>query len=139
MILFLLLILVSLFLQTITTIPIVLTVLLMSYIFSKESWVFLAAFLSGILLDVITLGTLGESSLFFILFLFLVDLYEKKFEIQTLSFVLLSSFFGSLGYLLLFGYNAVLITAIASTCLSAFFFVLTHKRKKGKQSVTIAA
>ncbi len=131
-----LLIFISVLLQTITTLPMALIGLLMSYIFYKESWIFFAAFFSGIFLDVITVRTLGESSLFFILFLFLIDLYEKKFEVQTLSFVCLASFLGSLVYLLLFGQSAAFQQAIVTTFLSILFFFITMRIGQKKSKTT---
>ena len=119
---------------TATTFPLVLLLLLIFYIVKRDLWIFFAAFIAGIFLDVISVRTLGESSIFFILFLFVIALYEGKFEIQTLPFVAIASFLGSLTYLLLFGYNFVLQQALVSSLLSVLFFLVSRQllRTKGQ-------
>ncbi len=126
-----LLIFIALSLQTIITVPIVLAVLLMLYIFYQESWVFLAAFVSGIFLDVITLRTLGESSIFLVVFLFVVALYERKFEVRTLPFVFFASFFGSVLFLWMFGHR-FMVESVVSAVISVFLFGIfqTFSQKK---------
>ena len=117
---------------TILTIPIFISVLLMVYIFKKESWAFPLAFFSGIILDTLTVRDLGISSLFMILFLLLVVLYENKFEIKTIPFVLLASFIGSFFYLLIFNYDFALIQGIVNACVAGIIFLLFEKNPKEK-------
>ena len=131
---FLFIFLAVLFVGTVTTFPLVLLLLLIFYILKRDLWIFFAAFIAGIFLDVISVKTLGESSIFFILFLLVIALYEGKFEIQTLPFVAIASFLGSLIYLFLFGYNFVLQQAIASAVLSAIFFKIIMRISKKKAS-----
>ncbi|MBI2074249.1 MAG: hypothetical protein HYT83_00255 [Candidatus Levybacteria bacterium] len=120
-----LILLISVFAQSsVTTIPLVLNVLLVYYIVKKESWVVGAAFFSGFLLDIITLGHLGKSSVFLIIFLFIVMLYEKKFEIQTVTFVFFSSFSSSIIFLFVYGYQNIFINAFVSSIISIFFFLM---------------
>lgn len=121
-ILFLLLFL-SIFLQaSITTIPIVLDVLLIFYILKRKPWVFVAAFVSGFFLDLLTVRTLGQSSLFFLIFLFVVSLYERKFEIVSGYFVFFSSFLGSLFFLKISGYDYIFQQALISAIFSTLLF-----------------
>lgn len=121
-ILFLLLFL-SIFLQTsITTIPIVLDVILIFYILNRKSWVFLLAFASGIFLDSLTVRSLGQSSIFFLSFLFIATLYERKFEIASSYFVFFASFLGSLFFLKIFDSDYIFQQAAISAIFSAFLF-----------------
>lgn len=85
-----------------------------------KSWIFVLAFVSGIILDAITLRNIGSSSLFFLVFLFAVFQYARKFEIGSSAFIVISAFLGSFVYLSLFGDSFVLQKALL-TALIAFF------------------
>ena len=66
---------------SLTTIPFILLVLLCLMVLTRESWLFALAFVFGLLLDLLTFKTLGFSSAFLTAILFLVLLYQSKFEI----------------------------------------------------------
>ncbi|MEK7534705.1 MAG: hypothetical protein AAB600_05270 [Patescibacteria group bacterium] len=119
---FLLITFAILFEATITSIPIVLDVLLVFYILKRKSGIFITAFILGIILDVFMVRTLGLTSIFFIAFIFVVFLYERKFEIVTYPFVFFASFLGSLISLLLFGYNYLIQQAIVSSLFAVVLF-----------------
>lgn len=112
---------------TLTSLPLSLLLLLNIAIITKKTWVFAVAFLAGLLLDVLTLNPLGKTSLFFLIFIFIVLIYDRKFEIQTYPFVLISSFFGSLAYLLIFGYPGVLAQAAFACAVAVLFFFILRK------------
>src|SRR6185436_14584869 len=92
---------------TITTLPLVLIYLLCLTILKRDGGVFFVAFLAGIFLDLLMVRALGLSSLFFSLFLFLILLYQRKYEIHSYPFVAASSFLGSVGFLTVFGYGNI--------------------------------
>ncbi len=85
------------------SIPFALLFLLFLVLKNREPWVFVLAFFSGFLLDSLYLRSFGATSIFFLIFLFAVTLYEKKFEIENLSFVIIASFIGTFFYFSLFG------------------------------------
>lgn len=126
LIFFLLLILAILIEGTISSIPIVLSLLLVFYIFKKKSWLFIPAFIAGIILDVFEVRTIAASSLFFIFFIFGVMLYQRKFEIVTYPFVFISSFLGSLIYLWLFGYDNIFLQSFINSLFAVLVFRLCH-------------
>jgi len=68
----------------------------------KKNLGFPAAFLTGAVLDILLLNPLGKTSLFLVVFLFIILLYDKKFDIQTFPFVFLASFIGSFVYFIAF-------------------------------------
>ena len=103
-----------------TTIPVAFLFLLLLTIFKKSSIVFIVAFFVGVLMDILLLRPLGMTSMVYLLILFLVTLYDRKFEIATTSFIGFSSFFGSLIYLLVFQNQVPILQAIVS----AIFAVL---------------
>ncbi len=116
-------------LLAITTLPIILPFLLCFTVLFKRPWVFTLALLSGAGIDFLLLRPLGQTGVFFILFIFIVLLYEKKFEIQTMHFAFFSGFLGSLGYLFVFGYNHILEQALICALLGALIFKLFYKYK----------
>ncbi|MEK7573492.1 MAG: hypothetical protein AAB531_03635 [Patescibacteria group bacterium] len=137
MIFLVLLFLLSLVLQgSVTTIPLVLVLLLNLAIATKKTSVFLIAFLCGVVLDIMLSNPLGQSSIFYLLILATVFLYERKFDVQTFPFVFISSFSGSLIYLIFFDGRFIFLQAITSALISiGFFFLLIqadrfHIRKK---------
>ncbi|MEK7450935.1 MAG: hypothetical protein AAB662_03310 [Patescibacteria group bacterium] len=103
--------------------PIVL-VLLIFLAFERKTWIFFLAFFGGIILDLMLFRFLGATSLFLAAFIFLIFLYENKFEIYTLPFVLIVSFVGSALYLVIFGYNYIFQQAIVSSIIAVLLFAL---------------
>lgn len=125
------LLLVSIFLEsTLITIPLTLLIIIFAAVTVKNNDVFILAFLSGLLLDILTLGTIGLSSAFFILFVTLIFLYQKKFEISSLNFIALISFLGSVIYLFLTNSNHLISEAFVATALMIFSFFIFKKTIK---------
>ncbi len=120
---------IALFLEsTLTTIPLIFLVLLSLTVLFRNNRIFLLAFVFGMLFDLISFNILGISSLFYIIFLFLVLIYQRKFEIATNYFILISSFLGSLGFLIVLGYNnSVILQAVFSSFLGFLIFKLFQR------------
>jgi|ERR1035437_5131136 cell shape-determining protein MreD len=113
---------------TLTTIPLLFLILLCLIVLFKEKWLFIAAFVLGALFDLLLLKTLGTTSAFLVLFLFLVLLYQSKFEIATGYFVIIASFFGSLLFLFISGYtHLIIIQAILSSIIALVLFKSIQK------------
>jgi cell shape-determining protein MreD len=106
-----------------TSIPLVLIMLLNLFIFSKKEWIFILAFITGILFDIIFLRAIGYTSMFFVSALFLVSLYEQKFETSTAYFIFIMSFVLSAIYLILFN-RFLLIESVFSAIIGVFMFLL---------------
>jgi hypothetical protein len=92
----------------------------------KSPWVLGLAFVCGMLLDIFLLRPVGETSLFLSVSLFLVWLYDRKYEIDSLPFVVFSSFGISFAYLLLFGAKQVLLQAGMSCVIGVVFYLILH-------------
>lgn len=108
---------------SVTTLPLVILFFLIAAVVTKKNWIFPSAFLVGIALDVFLLNPVGKTSLFLIVFLFVVLLYDKKFDIQTFPFVFLASFIGSLIYFITVSHTSNIFTqAILSGIISTFSF-----------------
>lgn len=125
--LFFLLFLSVLFESSITTIPIVLDLLIIFYILDRKSSSFVIAFIAGIFLDIFAVRNIGQSSIFLIVFLFILSLYERKFEVTTNYFILVASFIGSLLYLLVSFQTIVIWQAIVSSLFTLITYFLLKK------------
>lgn len=125
---FILLIFALLLETSLTTIPLVLTTLICLTVVYKQNFVFVLAFIFGLFLDLILLNQIGMSSILFVVFLFLILMYQRKFEIKTASFVLVSSFLGSFIYLWIFSYhNLIIPQAIAGAIIGLIIFGFLKK------------
>ncbi len=117
--------------SSITTLPLVFVVLLIFTLIYKKSSIFLFAFLFGIIFDILSFRTIGLSGIFLSVILFFVLIYQSKFEIATNNFVLISSFLGSLGFLIFLGYNNnVILQAAVSSFLGLVLFKLLKSLAK---------
>lgn len=111
-----------------TTIPLILIVLNSLVVIDKKTNMFLPALLFGALLDILTFRTLGIAPIFLTLFLFLVLLYQRKFEIETPSFVLISTFIGAVAFLFVYQFNnLILIQSAISSIIALFIFTIFEK------------
>ena len=122
LLIFSLLFLVSLTFSGITTIPLSIPLLIVCSVIFRRPSIFFIAFALGLLLDLFLLRPLGQTGLFFIFAILTVFLYERKFETQTLTFVFISSFLGSLIYLIVFGYDGVLIQSFVNAIIGVLLF-----------------
>ncbi len=123
--------------SSVTTIPLVFVTLLCLAVLTRKEWVFAIIFIAGIVLDALFFRALGQSSLYFLIYIFLVFLYEKKFEIATKNFIFVASFLGSFGYLLLFSYgNMIILQSISSAIIGTLIFLFL-KRIEGKSKFSI--
>lgn len=114
---------------TITTVPLTLIFLLCLMVMKKAEWVFVLALFSGIVLDIFAVRPIGVMSIFFLLFIFFIWLYERKYEIATIPFVAAASFLGSFVFLHITGSANILETIISSFIAIAAFvsYQFIHK------------
>lgn len=110
-----------------TSIPLLPGVLLLLYLFKRAEWVFVFALVLGVLLDIVLVRKIGISSLFFIGFLTIISIYERKLEIYTKEFVGIVSFLGGVGYLLILGENNVLFQAGLGSLVSVLLFLCVKR------------
>lgn len=120
--LFLLLFIAVLLESTVVMLPITFIILLCQMVVFTNSAILIWAFFTGIILDASLLHILGARSLFFLILLAIIFLYQRKFEIQRFWFVFIFSFFGSLFYGWLFEYSFIFPPALVSAVLSICVF-----------------
>ena len=117
--------------SSVTTLPLVLLIILFMSIVRRSNDVFLTAFFAGLILDILSFGRIGFSSLYFTVLVFLVYSYQRRFEIDTINFMIIFSFFGSFIYLFLVGAGNVLFQSLFSVFLvSVSFFIFRKFNKK---------
>lgn len=118
---------------TLTTMPLTLICLLCLMIVRRDAMIFPLAFLAGLLVDAMTLRPLGGTSLFLLTFVFLILLYQRKYEIYSYQFVMVASFVGSIVFMTLFGYENVVLQSLLSALFGGVIFgfiKLTSKQFK---------
>lgn len=108
---------------TIIDLPFVLLWILLFVVLTREEWVFIIAIVAGFILDSLHLTVFGLHAIFFVGFCLFVFLYEQKFELQSMSFVLAMSCIGSILYLLLFGSTNFVLQVIFTSFLGVAFFL----------------
>jgi hypothetical protein len=116
--------------STITTLPLTLLVILFASVWIRKSDVFLIAFVAGVFLDVLAFKNIGWSSLYFVIFVYAIFLYQKKFEIMTLNFITIAGFIGSFGYLYIFGASNIILQSLVCAIISSFSFFVFRKTNK---------
>lgn len=130
------LILSILFEASLTTLPLVLVVILFSAVVLRRNIVFALAFISGLFLDLLSLGQLGITSLYLTCFVLIIFLYQKKFEINNLNFILVFTFIGSILYLWLQSANYIILQSITISLISgiSFFVYKLTETNKSKEN-----
>lgn len=118
--------------STITTVPLILAVLTVYMILNKQTRFFYAGFAGGIILDSLSVRVLGSSSAFFVIWLYLILLYDRKYEIKSSVFVFLSIFFGSVIFLYVFKYNYVLLNALTASGFGLVLYLILKKVERNK-------
>ncbi len=120
----------SLFFESsLTSLPLLVGALILCAVLTRKSWVFLAAFLAGVIFDALTLRTVGTTATFFLVLIFLIFLYENKFETETLPFVFISTFFSSFAFLIFLGFGSLLLQALVVALITSLLFQLLYKQQ----------
>jgi cell shape-determining protein MreD len=113
--------------STIISIPLTLVGLLVLFVNKKDTSIFLYAWLTGVLLDIAYVRTIGLTSIFFTTFIFLVSLYDKKYEIRTLPFCIIAICTGAALLGLLYEKNNILMHAGIAAMIASIIFLITSR------------
>lgn len=105
----------------------VISLLILFFIFLNKIFIFFLSFLTGILIDSLSFSFLGERSIYFLIILFLVFLYQKKFEVKNFWFVTISCFMGLLFYNLIFYFKFYFLFDLIVGFLSGFIFLILNR------------
>lgn len=99
---YLLLIALILLQATFFSIPFMIPVLLLYFIYSKNPNTFFIAAIFGILIDILLLNPVGLTSIYLCTFLFISSLYRRIFEMETFYFAAIFTLIGSAVYSYIF-------------------------------------
>lgn len=113
--------------------PLTLALFVVLYVLYQEEWVLITAFFAGIILDILKLQTIGASSIFFLSFLGIILLYERKFEVKTFLFAGSASLIGSVLYLGIFQHSYILLQGIVSMGFSFILFYSMYQKSVSKK------
>jgi cell shape-determining protein MreD len=114
--------------STFLSFPFLFVGLLLSTLFIKTGAIFSFALVSGILLDLLAVRPLGATGLFFVVFLYLVQLYDRKYEITSVTFVGVASFLGCYFYFWVFGEHDILFRSVISALITSILFYVAKKK-----------
>ena len=103
------------------------SILILFFIFLNKIFIFLSSFLAGILIDSFSFSFLGERSIYFLLILFLIFLYQNKFEIKNFWFIIISCFIGAFFYNLIFYAKLYFLFDFLIAFLSGFIFMILNR------------
>ena len=106
----------------VTNLPLTLLCVLCLTILKRDASVFSIAFFAGLFLDVFGLRQLGGTSIFFLSFVLMILLYQRKYEIYSYQFVMVAAFLGALFFLVIFGYKNPIVLALMSSAIGAILF-----------------
>jgi cell shape-determining protein MreD len=109
---------------SLTSIPLVLMCLITIAAHTKSSRVYFYALLSGCVLDILTGRILGVTSLFFVILLSMIFLYQKKYEINSHIFIFFASAVMALLYGLFFHVSHFFIQILISVLFAQSLFLL---------------
>ncbi len=98
--------------------PLVFVLLTAIAIKDRKTWIFTLAFFSGLILDSLYFKTIGTTSIFFLLFVFALFTYERKFETDSAFFIFVSSFIGAMVLFLILGETFILLKSLVTSTLT---------------------
>lgn len=113
--------------------PLVLIALIVTTVVFKDYYSFFLAFFFGLMLDIVTFQTIGKSSIFFTILVFLIFSYQKKFEITTNYFVIFACFLASILFSFTFGLSNIISQSIVSVILGVITFQFLKRINIEKQ------
>jgi len=124
------LLILSVFLEgTLTSLPLVLLSLILLTVLKRDRRVFGIAFLSGIFLDLLLVRSLGQTSVFFLIMVLFIFLYERKYEITSLLFVSMGTLISATLYFFVFPTPEGFVQIISVTLLAVVLFSLLTKTR----------
>lgn len=105
-----------------TTLPFVVATFVLLATFYRKDWVVFVAFLCGILFDIMSFKTIGATSIFLVAMIFLIYVYQNKFEIGNYRFVFISVFVSSFFFLFFMNFNNIFSPSLFMGLVSSVVF-----------------
>lgn len=115
---------------TLFSLPLILDLIVILHIYKRESWVFVASFFIGIVLDIMQVRPFGHTGLFFIIALFIIFLYERKYETATREFVFFFTLLAGGVYLWIFNGSFSALPALVNSLVAVGLFLLVSSARR---------
>lgn len=110
---------------SVSSLPLVLLFLIIVTVWRKSAHMLLLAFFSGLILDVLLVRNIGTTSIFFLVMIAGMILYQKKYELRSPFFVIPFSMVASMLYVVLFPVPQAFLHVVFSTLLAGILFVVS--------------
>jgi cell shape-determining protein MreD len=111
--------------SSVSSLPLVALFLIIITVWCKSTHILFLAFLSGIILDILLVRNIGVTSMFFLVMIAGMVLYQKKYELRSPFFVIPFSMIASMLYVVIFPVPQPILHVIFSTILAAILFVIS--------------
>lgn len=112
------------------SIPFIIPIILLYFIFSKKESAFFAAAVFGILIDILLLNPLGATSIFLIIFLFISTMYTRIFEAENFYFAAVFTLIGSGVYSYIFYPSDFVLKAIVCLAIVVFVYLVMRAARR---------
>lgn len=121
-----LLILLTIFFSGLSTVPLSVGLIILCAVLFKRSLVFFLAFGLGLYLDLAFVSTPGQTSLVLSTIVFLIKLYERKFEIRTANFVFMATTISSIFYLWTLNPQMIFLRSLGCAVFTVIIFKIVN-------------
>lgn len=118
--------------SSLTTMPFIVGIFVLLAVFFQKEWVALAAFLAGIIFDIMSLRPIGSVSIFLTILVSLLYIYQNKFEIQNSRFIFVVIFVACFIFLKTMNFNAVLLQSFLVSLLFSGIFYFFHDSSRDR-------
>jgi len=114
-----------------------LLIILISFYLKDFKKLAIIAFILGLINDLYRANLIGLSSLIFIVIIFLLHLYAKKFSLNHIIFQLAFIFFSNSIYTFIFSNNFSLRENLILLGISLIIILIINKIKGGQKQITV--
>ena len=113
--------------STLLSLPLSLIFLICLLVLRKDRTVFILGFMCGVLLDILLVRNVGSTPFIIVTILFLIMLYQRKFEIASYYFIGIASGTAALLYVVIFHVSHPFFYATISAVLAILFFSILQR------------
>lgn len=116
--------------STLISLPLVAALCILMYLLYNDLATLIIIFVSGIIIDSLSLQTIGSTSLFLLLTCLVIYIYKNIFELKDMRLVVLFLFLSTYIYALIFGYSSnIFIYLILFALAQSLVYYFTNRSK----------
>lgn len=110
--------------SSIESVPLTLAWLTSIAVVYHTRFTYILAVICGCIMDSLSFHPVGGRSIYFLFVTWVVFLYERKFNIQTIPFVFIVTTISTLFYTWIFGYHFIIALSLVNGIAATLFFFL---------------